>query len=711
MKSKLFFLALFLIIPSLVYCTFRTKISGQILSAETDVAIAHARIEIIKTEEIILADEKGNFSIDIEQDNEPFEIHISSIGYKDKHFVFEAGVRYAVIPLESEPIIIPGITIKSTQDNVLTLAQSNISVMLPENANNLEIAELIVRHPDIIVKENAMGEQSIQLHGHESRHVTLMLDGLKLNNPSMNSFHAIPIEQIDHIEVITGNASSAAGDAAMGGVINFVTKKPIHDFSQDILITTGSWNNYSANLQTNLTTGKIKNLINIFGHKATNDFIYCNPLEEKDIRRTNNDITEGSISSKSTFELSKDLSSTLSFLLYKAEKGIPGQTTDYMWFSHARAHALKLDLKEQVRIQVNEYSHDVMLSFQQAESRYRNKIENPFYTYDSENRSRIFDALWQFDHIIGSCSSRAKVGFRHENYTYYDHLVPTQSIDLKIRNNVFASYESLIPFSLFKSSISIIPSLRIDKLMNDDAFLSSHLTIEVPRGPDKFQLSISGGNSYTMPEFTSLFWKGDSRVQGNPNLKPEQSLGGKTSVEWTSKYFSMKASASYNRIEDLIYWYRSAMGVWKPENLTDAELYGFSGTATWEPFEIVSLSLSGSKIVPINKTGSSDHHNKYLPHKPLHKFGTEVTVSPFPLECSFSLNTIGKQYDNFSNTVVVNGYTTCDVGISYSSKLSDNLRLNAFVGVKNIFDESYETSRNIPAPGRNFQCSLKLILQ
>ena len=59
--------------------------------------------------------------------------------------------------------------------------------------------------------------------------------------------------------------------------------------------------------------------------------------------------------------------------------------------------------------------------------------------------------------------------------------------------------------------------------------------------------------------------------------------------------------------------------------------------------EIVSLSLSGSKIVPINKTGSSDHHNKYLPHKPLHKFGTEVTVSPFPLECSFSLNTIGKQ--------------------------------------------------------------------
>ena len=711
MKRKFLYLALFLIIPSIVYCRIASKIGGQIRSAENEAPISYVRIEIIKTGETILTDEEGRFVVESDPYKESTELSISSIGYKKKNYVFEQGVRYAVILLEPEPIIIPGITVKDKKKNVLTLSQSNISVILPNHANELETSRLIARHPDIILEENAVGEKTIRIIGHEARHVAIMIDGVKVNNPAVNSIQSIPFEQIDHIEVLTGNASSNAGDAAMGGAINFVTKKPLKDFSQDVFLTTGSWDDYSANLQINLAIGSISNLVNIYGHTGKQDFIYYNAQEDKNIKRSNNDITEGSISTKSTFHFSDHTSSDLSFQWYKAERGIPGQTTDYMWFENARAHASRIAVKEVVVVDAGENRHEFSVSYQHAKSHYINNIENPFYAYDSENRSDIFDVTWQFEHLIGSCSSRLKAGFRNETYAYNDDLDPAQSISLKTRSNVFTSYESSIPVTIFKRDISFIPSIRVDKLVEDDAFLSSHLTIEIPRDPDNFQLSFSGGNSYTMPAFTSLFWKGDSRVQGNPDLEPEQSIGGKTSISWESRSFSMKFSGSYNRIDNLIYWYRSAMGVWMPENLADAELYGFSGHLRWSPFKLFELSVSGSKIYPFNKTSSGDHFDKYLPHRPLQKIRSEITFILNPVELNFSTTNLGKQYDNFSNTVVVDGYTTCDAGISYHADISDKCKIQAYVGARNILNASYETSRNIPAPGRSFECSCKLILK
>ncbi len=581
----------------------------------------------------------------------------------------------------------------------------------PKNNNTFEITELVSQCPDIIVEENAVGDKSIKIIGYEPRHVALMVDGVKINTPSMNSIQAIPVEQIDHIEVLPGNASSHSGNAAMGGVINVVTKKPRNIFTQDILMSSSSWDNYTSNSQTNVTLGSSANLINLFWHKGKNDFPYFNTQEGRYIKRGNNDIAESSFSAKSNSSLDEGISSLTSFQWYKAERGIPGQTTDYIWYKKARAHVSRLDVNEHLILQNDETTHELILSYQASNSHYINEIDNPFFAYDSENQSQFFDASWQYDHLLWSHRSRLKSGYRYETYSFDDNLNSSQSIPIKRRNTLFVSYESSIPLHLLNSTVSLIPSLRFDTLVNDQSFLSSNITIEVPRDPGEFQVTFSGGNSYTMPEFTTLFWKGDSRVQGNPHLKAERSYGGKTSIEWTSKLFSIKVTGSYNRIEDLIYWYRSAMGVWMPDNLADAELYGFSGSLTWTPCKIFSVLVNGSKIFPINKMTNSDHYNNFLPNRPLHKLHAEMILSFEPFECSFSVNEIGKQYDNFSNTVEVKGYTTCDTGLSYSTNLSDKLMLHAYVGVKNIFDESYETSRNIPAAGRSFQCSCKLTFQ
>jgi len=224
-------------------------------------------------------------------------------------------------------------------------------------------------------------------------------------------------------------------------------------------------------------------------------------------------------------------------------------------------------------------------------------------------------------------------------------------------------------------------------------------------------MSISGGNSYAMPEFSSLFWKGDSQVQGNPDLEPERSYGvsGNAKVKFGS--FTLSSESYFNRIENLIYWYRTALGVWRPDNLADAELYGFSGSIKWMVSDNFEVEVNGSRNYPINKTSNADHYNKYLTNKPLHKMQGKITYSFLTLSFFASVLNVGKQYDNFSNTVVVDGYTTCDAGTHYTPQICKKLKTTIAIRINNIFNVEYETSRNIPSPGRNYEvsCSVQFL--
>lgn len=55
----------------------------------------------------------------------------------------------------------------------------------------------------------------------------IMLDGRKMNRPDMSSINwlQIPLDNIERIEVVRGASSVLYGDAAIGGVINIITKK------------------------------------------------------------------------------------------------------------------------------------------------------------------------------------------------------------------------------------------------------------------------------------------------------------------------------------------------------------------------------------------------------------------------------------------------------------------------------------------------------
>ncbi|HXW68478.1 MAG TPA: TonB-dependent receptor [Dissulfurispiraceae bacterium] len=66
---------------------------------------------------------------------------------------------------------------------------------------------------------------SVSLQGSDTRHVTVAIDGVIINNLSGNTadIAAIPVQDIERIEIIKGPASSVWG-SALGGIINIITK-------------------------------------------------------------------------------------------------------------------------------------------------------------------------------------------------------------------------------------------------------------------------------------------------------------------------------------------------------------------------------------------------------------------------------------------------------------------------------------------------------
>lgn len=86
------------------------------------------------------------------------------------------------------------------------------------------------------ISMRGFGENSVN-------NVLVMVDGRKLNNPSLSGpdLSSIAMKDIERIEIIQGSAGSLYGDQATGGVINVITKQS-RQFSANIEAGSGSDN-------------------------------------------------------------------------------------------------------------------------------------------------------------------------------------------------------------------------------------------------------------------------------------------------------------------------------------------------------------------------------------------------------------------------------------------------------------------------------------
>ena len=91
------------------------------------------------------------------------------------------------------------------------------------------VADLLARLPGIqIVRNGGVGNTtSVFIRGAETRFTAVYIDGVRIDSQATGGapWEAIPLAQIERIEVLRGPAAAVYGSDAIGGVVQFFTKK------------------------------------------------------------------------------------------------------------------------------------------------------------------------------------------------------------------------------------------------------------------------------------------------------------------------------------------------------------------------------------------------------------------------------------------------------------------------------------------------------
>lgn len=84
----------------------------------------------------------------------------------------------------------------------------------------------------------ALGAASVRVHGLRGRYTLLLADGLPLYGSQAGGLGLLQIPPLDlaRVEVIKGTASALYGGAALGGVVNLLSRRPGHEPVREVLI-------------------------------------------------------------------------------------------------------------------------------------------------------------------------------------------------------------------------------------------------------------------------------------------------------------------------------------------------------------------------------------------------------------------------------------------------------------------------------------------
>ncbi|WP_084649292.1 TonB-dependent receptor plug domain-containing protein [Saccharospirillum impatiens] len=131
-------------------------------------------------------------------------------------------------PVTLAPVVVTGTLSEVTaEDSPVAVRVIDRSTLESTQAVTLE--DLLADIPGLQLKQtHGQTGSSILLNGLSEKHVLIMRDGVPLNqvNESRIDTRTLRLADIERIEVVSANASALYGSAAMGGVINLVSREP-----------------------------------------------------------------------------------------------------------------------------------------------------------------------------------------------------------------------------------------------------------------------------------------------------------------------------------------------------------------------------------------------------------------------------------------------------------------------------------------------------
>lgn len=205
-----------------------------------------------------------------------------------------------------------------------------------------------------------------------------------------------------------------------------------------------------------------------------------------------------------------------------------------------------------------------------------------------------------------------------------------------------------------------------------------------------WRLSASYGTSFKAPTFNDLYWPLSFGFQGNPNLRPERGRNLEASLRFQHGTNQASLTAYKNRVKDLIA-FSFALPTSTMQNVDRATLEGVT-LAGQMRFGDTRLTASLDWL-----NAEDDSTGKTLTyHAPLHG-ALDVSHERGNWEIGATLAASGYRYIDAANSQKLPGYARLDARASY--RLKPGLKLLA--RINNLLDADYQLVSGYNTPGIN----------
>ena len=660
-----------------------------------------------------------------------FNLEISMIGYDkyQKSIVIENDEDLKlIIYLKREPIIwetinvvgmfpskhSPEITQIIDNKKLLNKNSASISGLLKSIYGfDLQMAHAHGRNVNISIR----GSSDYKPGGYNNR-VLLLIDGFPVSMPNSGApdWNAIPLENIDRIEIVRGPASSLYGHNSMGGVINMVTKSNFSKkiFSYDAGI--GSFNNSIFNLN---YSQELKN-VQVFTSAGYN-------YSSGHRFNANHNSIRGSLKLKSDSNNQRNWS--LSGIITKSNNGQPG----FIYPDNPGLISYRQSERVSSYIQLF-YSFPVFDNGYLSSSIGINHFNT---TYNDRDDTPI-------DKIQGQTTYNDQMLLLRNEYQYFfdDKSILTIGAEFgndqskaDVINSIYKQpiQQTIAAFSQLKKNINTL--LKMDIGIRYDyrwvqggknypkkmfqAF-SPKFNVYFQSTPDK-QYHMSLNRGFRAPSISELFLEHESsyglQFRGNSGLQPEYltaaEIGFKNHNNQNHTWFT---NIFYNYYRDMIDFVYSIPV--ESLNRTNVDAYGVEIGGTHDlPFDIANLEFSYSYL------DMKDLKNPDMPilYRSKHTVKGSI-IKPIVKDINFSLSFNYKsvqQYEDFlsdDHPVIDNIFRfpikKIPDTILFDLEVSKSFTNYKITGmVRNIFDKKYVLIQHYPMPGRTWQINFTKHIQ
>lgn len=570
------------------------------------------------------------------------------------------------------------------------------------------VSDLLAMTPGVTMSRNGGlgGTTSLRIRGAETDQTLVLIDGVKLNDPSAASggfdFANLITTEYSQIEVLRGTHSTLWGSQAIGGVVNIVTPLPEGPLSGAFSAEGGT--HETAMVRAHAQAGGERFAWRLAGGYLTTDGISA--FDRDQGGREPDGYRNVAFNARGIYHISENFSAEVrstwsdgrtQFDGFAAPLFTLGDTPEYSTteelVSYAGLNVAALDGRLQNRI-----------GFAYTETDRRNVDPSSAVptTFDAAGRNERWEYQGtlrlsdQLTGIVGLESERSWMRSASPS-TFDPNPVPLKDA---VRLDSIYGQITVTPFE----PLTVSAGVRHD---DHDTF-GSHTTHRASAAWAVAPATIvraSFGEGFKAPTLFQLY-----SPYGNLNLAPEQAESWDAGIE--QRWFDdrlMLSATYFERDTSNMIDFVSCFGETRPDcvgrlegyydNVQRANAEGVELALAAQVTERLTLTANYTNMEAKNTARGTANFGRSLARRPNETTNAQLSYDwPIGLTTAVAVQHASRSFENASNTIVLDGYTLVDFRATYAVTPS----LELYGRIENAFDEDYQTSRNYGTLGRTF---------